>query len=73
MEGLVRDGATSQVLMEFKDRQADKVTLFSIKEFQEYGFVREAIDAWARELAELLATTVEHQVTGELAFTLNPF
>jgi hypothetical protein len=73
MEARVIDGATGKELVEFKDREADKVAPFTFKDFQKYAHIRKAIDEWATEIAELAATPYEHKVDGGSPFTLNPF
>lgn len=73
MEGVIRDGGSGEPLAEFKDRQRDKTSPFSVKDFQEYSHTRQAIDEWARQYAELSATPLEHRVEGSLPVTLNPF
>jgi|GEM_PF-709399 len=73
IEGIIRDGATNEVLVEFKDRESDKRAPFTVKDFQQYAHVRSAIDDWADQYAELSATPLDHQVAESLPFTLLPF
>jgi len=73
IEGVVRDGNSGRAMLLFKDRAIDKSSLFSVRDFQQYAHIRQAIDSWAREVSELLATPVNHKVEGELPVTLNPF
>ncbi len=73
MEGIVRDGATNEILVEFKDREGDKNSAFSVKDFQQYAHVRASIDEWSQQFAELSATPADHQVKDSLPFTLRPF
>ena len=72
MEGRVRDGTKGDILIEFKDREADKEAPFTIRDFQEYAHVRVAIDEWADQYAELAATPYEHEVGDSLPFTIDP-
>jgi len=73
IEGILRDGATNQSLLEFKDREIDKNSAFSLKDFQEYAHIRQSIDDWASQYAELSATPLDHTVDDSAPFTLNPF
>lgn len=73
MEGVLRDGATGEILMEFKDRRSDKNSPFSVKDFQEYAHIRASISEWAAEFAELLATPADHRVKSGLPFSVLPF
>ena len=73
IEGFLREAQSGRILMQFKDREADKTPAVSLKEFQEYGYVREAIDDWANQFAELLSTTPGQQVRESSPVTLKPF
>lgn len=72
VEGILRDGATNQPLLTFKDRETDKRTPFSVKDFQMYAHVRETIDTWANQWAELLATPPDHKVEDASPISLDP-
>lgn len=72
-EAQIRDGTTNEILIEFRDREADKTAPFTIKDFQEYAHIRQTIEEWADQYAELSATSRTHKVSGSLPFTLNPF
>ena len=71
-EGVLCDGGSGEVLMEFKDRQTDKHAPFSVKDFQEYAHIRTRINNWAGQFAELLATSPDHKVEDSLPFDLLP-
>ena len=73
MEAIVRDGVSGDILFEFKDRQVDKTSPFSIKDFQRYAHSRKTIDEWADIFAELIATSGDHKVEGASPLTLDPF
>ena len=72
IEGLVRDGSTSEVIFEFKDREADKTTPFSVKDFQQYAHARETIDEWSMQLTEIVATPSTHMVDDSSPLSINP-
>ena len=72
-EGILRDGATMEILMEFKDRWKDKLSIFTIKDFQQFAHARSAIEDWAKQFAELAVTPHDHKVESSWPVTLNPF
>lgn len=71
-EAQLRDGTNNEILVEFRDREADKTAPFTLKDFQEYAHIRQAIDEWAEQYAELSATSRTHKVADSFPFTLNP-
>ena len=73
VEVFLRELDTNAAVMAWKDRQIDQRAPFSVKDYQEYAHIRGAIDAWAEETAELLATPPSHKVEARALFTLLPF
>lgn len=71
-EAQIRDGSNNKVIIEFRDRETDKTSLFTVKDFEEYGHIYKSIDEWAEQYAELSATARTHRVSDSLPFTLNP-
>jgi hypothetical protein len=71
-EAQIRDGSNNKVIIEFKDRETDKTSLFTVKDFEEYGHIRESIDEWAEQYAELSSTARTHRVSDSLPFTISP-
>jgi hypothetical protein len=71
-EAQIRDGSTNEILIEFRDREADKTAPFTIKDFQEYAHIRKVVEEWADQYAELSATSRTHRVSDSLPFTLSP-
>lgn len=71
-EAQLRDGKNNEILVEFRDREADKTAPFTFKDFQEYAHIRQAIDEWAEQYAELSATSRTHKVSDSFPFTLSP-
>ncbi len=72
IEGRIRDGESGEVFFEFKDREIDKASAFSVKDFQMYAHARRTIDEWAGQIAEILSTGSDQQVNDALPFSLNP-
>ncbi|MCB0338911.1 MAG: DUF3313 family protein [Bdellovibrionales bacterium] len=73
MEGLIKDEGSGEILEEFKDREVDKSSPFSVKDFQQYAHIREAIDDWAEQFAMLTAHPLDYTVEDSSPFSLNPF
>jgi hypothetical protein len=71
-EAILRDGVTKEIFVECKDRQNDKASLFTLKDFDPYGHQRAIIDDWAVQFAKLAATDDSVKVEEELPFTFNP-
>lgn len=72
IEGMVRDGNTGELLAAFKDRESDKNSPFTIRDFQRFAHSRAAIDEWAEQFAELASTPEDHKVEDSSGLTLNP-
>lgn len=73
IEGIVRDGATRKVVMQFKDKEIDKSAPITVKDFQEYAHIREAIVDWAIQYAAVMAKPWDPMVEDSSPITLNPF
>ena len=71
-EAIVRDGRTNEILVECRDRQSDKASIFTFKDFDQYGHQRAIIDDWANQIAILSATDDSVTVEPELPFILSP-
>jgi len=72
-EAKLRNGQTGELLAEYADRQRDKLTLFSFRDYSTTAHNRKAIDDWARQMDELASTPSDHRVAGAMRMTLNPF
>lgn len=73
MEGKLRNGQTGELLEEFTDREQDKTSFFSFRDFSPYAHNRRTIDDWAKEVEEMSRTPRTQKVHGAMAVTLNPF
>jgi hypothetical protein len=73
IEGVLRDGNTGDPLLEFRDYRADKIALFSLRNYRTYAHTRVSITEWADEIAELLGTPSDHEVEESIPFTLMPY
>lgn len=73
MEGYVAEEPSPLFpLEEFSDREGQKASPFTIKDYQLYAHIRLAIDEWAMQLKELLTTPHEHKVEGSNLVSINP-
>ncbi len=72
-EAKIRNGETGELLSQYADRQRDKLTLFSFRDYSSTAHNRKAIDDWARQMEELATTPSDHRVAGAMRVTLNPF
>ena len=52
IEGILR--SNKKVVMQFKDREVDKLSALPVKDFQEYAHIRQAIDDWAEQYAAIM-------------------
>jgi len=72
MEGKLRNGETGELLEEFTDREHDKSSAFSFRDYSPYAHGRRAADDWAKEIEAMSRTPRNQKVHGAMAFTLNP-
>ena len=73
MEGMIADSFSGEYLERFKDREEDKASAFSLKDFQRYAHLRVAIDDWCSQLVEILAKPASQDTADSVPLTLNPF
>ena len=72
-EAKLRNGGTGELLAEYADRQNDKLTLLSFRDYSANAHSRRAIQDWAKQVEELTSTPASHKVPGAMRVTLNPF
>lgn len=73
MEGFVDAPASPDSLYEeYKDREGQRISPFSLKDYQRYAYLRENIDDWAAQIVELLRTMPEHTVADSDLIELSP-
>jgi hypothetical protein len=69
------EGFTSlddKALEQFADREGQKLSAFSLKDYQRYAHIRVALDEWAQQIVELLTTPPDHQVEDSDPISINP-
>jgi len=52
MEGRIRDGETSEIIVKFIDRERGKQSLLNIKDLTWYSHVEAVIEEWAQQFVE---------------------
>ncbi len=73
MEGYVEVADDARAVWEeYKDREGQKTSLFSLKDYQRYAHLRVALDDWAKQVVELLSTPPEHKVNDSEGIELDP-
>lgn len=73
IEGYLKDAESGEVFMQFNDREADKTTIFTLKDFQQYAHIREAVDDWSNQIIELCSTETNHTVKDSWPISLLPY
>lgn len=73
IEGRLVNSVTGEVVFQFADREGDKFTLFSVKNYTAYGFIDEIIEDWAEQFELFTRTRTVESVHDSWGFTLNPF
>ena len=54
IEGRLRDGTTGAIVMQFADREKDKATLYSARDYMALGHSTRTIREWAEQFATFL-------------------
>lgn len=63
---------SAEVWEAFKDREGQKLSAFSLKDYQQYAHIRVALDDWSRQIAELLNSDASVKVEEASLISLNP-
>ena len=72
IEGKLRNTRTGELLFQFADNQSDKMTFYSLRDFQPYGHATHTVEEWARQFEEFTRTRSNVRVKPSLCFTLDP-
>lgn len=70
IEGKVRNTATRELIFQFADNEADKMTFYSVRDFKPYGHAIVAMNEWAAQFEEYTRTMPDHRVNESKFFTL---
>ena len=57
---------------QFKDREGQKTSAFTLKDYQRYAHIREIIDEWSMQIVQLLTTPPDHTVEDSAVLSINP-
>jgi hypothetical protein len=72
VEGKVRNSATGELLFQFADNEADRMTFFSLRDFRPYGHAGQASEDWASQFELFTRTPPQHKIVDTFFFTLDP-
>ncbi len=72
IEGKVRNSATGEVVFQFSDNEADRITFFSLRDFKPYGHALQAAEEWASQFELFTRTPPQHKIVETFCFTLDP-
>ena len=72
-EAKIYDGRDGELLAALADRETDKVSVVSLRDYTFYGHSRQAIREWAEQSAELANTSRETQVGDSYPINLSPW
>lgn len=73
IEGKVRNSSTKELIFQFADNEADKMTFYTTRDYRPYGHATVAMDEWARQFEEFTRTMPDHRVKESKFFTLKPW
>ncbi len=73
IEGQLRDTAGGWLLLQFADREHDKMTLWTLRDFRPYGHAKVAIRDWARQFEELTRNPRWREMDDSTVWTLWPW
>ncbi len=72
-EANVYDGKDGELLVSFADREADKLAIATLKDYQFYAHARESIREWSEQFALIVNSERDFQVTDSLPVTAAPW
>ncbi len=71
-EAKLRNGETGELLAQYSDREFDKLTAASVRDYSFYAHSRKAVQDWAQQMQRLASTPPSVKVPGAMRVTLNP-
>ncbi len=60
------------ILEEFKDRESQKASAFTLKDYQRYAHLRMILEEWTKQIVELYFSKGNHQVSDSLPVSIDP-
>lgn len=73
IEAKVRNSSTGELVFQFADNEADRMTFYSVRDFKPYGHATHAINEWADQFELFTRTGPYSKVTETNFFTLSPY
>jgi len=73
IEGQLRDTAGNWLLLQFADKEKDKITFWTLRDFRPYGHATVAIREWAEQFEELTRNPRWREMGDSRAWTLRPW
>jgi hypothetical protein len=73
IEGQLRDTEGNYLLLQFADREKDKMTFWTARDFKPYGHATVAIKEWAAQFEELTRNPRWREMGDSRAWTLRPW
>jgi len=71
-EAKLRNAETGELLAQYSDREFDKLSAASLRDYSPYGHGRKAVQDWALQMQRLASTPPSVKVPGAMRVTLNP-
>lgn len=73
IEGKVRDSKSGKLFFQFADNEADKMTFYSLRDFQPYGHGLKAMRQWADQFELMTRTQPGQEIKDTYCITLLPY
>lgn len=73
IEGKVRDSQSGGLFFQFADNEADKMTFYSMRDFQPYGHAIHAMRKWAEQFELMTRTPPGQKIKDTYCITLLPY
>lgn len=71
-EAKLRNAQTGELLAQYSDREFDKISAASLRDYSPYAHGRRAVQDWALQMQRLASTPRSVKVPGAMRVTLNP-
>lgn len=73
IEGKLKNSQTGELVFQFADNEADKMTFYSLRDYQAYGHAYISIEHWARQFEQFTRTRPNEKIKESTFFTLSPY
>ena len=71
-EAVLKDAMTGKTLIAYADREAQKTTIISFKDYTYFAHIRRIINDWSQQTVEMLNRNGNEKIDRASFFTLNP-